>query len=232
MGQISDRNLNPVAGDTPEVTLRKILQVLRNAKYPEGGDVSVIVPNVNRPQGETESGGFDFIKLDSLSRALVTVTNEHHEIHEGNHFVYSNPNTIGSSASIDWLITSPAAPVTTHLVFQADGIAVTSVFFYEGSDKTGTAAQTVFNSNRASLNTALTTVHKGVSGGTTDGTLLFSYASGAATGGIVRSPSAAGREFEFILQPATKYLLRITSGTASNLTNLFLRWYEETSQDI
>lgn len=35
---------------------------------------------------------------------------------------------------------------------------------------------------------------------------------------------------EIILKQNTKYILRVTSGTNGNLTNLYLSWYEHTNK--
>jgi len=40
----------------------------------------------------------------------------------------------------------------------------------------------------------------------------------------------AGRNAEKVLKQGTKYLIRITSGTASNLTNVQLDWYEHVNK--
>lgn len=108
-------------------------------------------------------------------------------------------------------------------------MAITQVQIYEGSDKIGTTPQTVFNSDRNSATAATVTIHKGTSGGSTDGTLIWQRKSGSATQQS-RSGMEASRNAEKTLKQNTKYIIRITSGTADNLTNLQLEWYEHTNK--
>lgn len=166
--------------------------------------------------------------IDSVSRALIVVDFEHHELHDGDHFFYTDKVTLGSAATQVYLITTPNNGKWCHLIFAATGSAITQVDLYEGADRTGTTGQTLFNSNRNSANAATMTVHKGISAGTTDGTLLWTMNSGSAQGSS-RAGMASNRSNEIILKANTKYLLRITSGTADNLTNLQLEWYEHAS---
>lgn len=164
------------------------------------------------------------LPIDSTSGAAITIAYEHAQIHAGLTFFYADSNTIGSGSSQDYLITTPANKYV-HFVFNADGSAITSMYLYEGADRTGTTPQTIYNSNRLSATAASTTVAKGTSAGTTDGTRLVVYSGGTAT-----NQSRSGADFgfagELILKQSTKYLLRITSGTAGNLCNVNMRWYE------
>jgi hypothetical protein len=114
------------------------------------------------------------------------------------------------------------------MTFSATGSAITQVLVYEGGDRTGTTAQTIFNSNRNSSNTSVLVIHKDISAGTTDGTLIWQLKSGAATAQS-RTPASAQRSHEKILKQNTKYLIKIISGTNDNLTNLQLNWYEHTN---
>jgi len=168
-------------------------------------------------------------RLDATTHTMQTIDYEHHEIHAGSHFFYTDKVTLGSAGTQVYLITTPNTTKWAHIIMQITGSAITTVDIYEGADRTGTTAQTVFNSNRNSLTAATTTVHKDVSGGTTDGTLMWTRSSGAATQQS-RTGMEAGRNAEKILKQATKYLIRITSGTASNLTNIQLDWYEHVNK--
>ena len=167
--------------------------------------------------------------LDRSTNALNTIDYAHHEIHAGSHFMYTDAVELASGATQDYLITTPDTTKWAHMLFYLDGSAITQWQFYEGSDKTGTAAQTVGNNNRNSATVATTTIHKGTSGGTTDGTLAYFYKGGAATQQS-RTGTVAGNAEEIILKQNTKYILRVTSGTNANLTNIKLEWYEHTNK--
>ncbi|MGW8178693.1 MAG: hypothetical protein ACWGQW_08015 [bacterium] len=171
------------------------------------------------------------VRVDSKTNVLITQDFEHHEIHEGDHFWYLDSISLGVAATQDYLITTPNSAAESHLLVQVKHTAVASVAFYEGADRNGTTLQTVWNSNRNSLTTADTTVHKGQSGGTTDGTLMMTHTFGTSTGAASSSGGEARAMDEQILKTNTKYLLRLTSSTASQLFVTHLVWYEHTPID-
>jgi hypothetical protein len=165
--------------------------------------------------------------VDDASQAVITIDNHHHEIHEGDAYFYSDSVTLASAATQDYLITTPNTTKWAHMVVEMDGTAVTTFQFYEGATRTGTTLQTLWNNNRNSANTAGVTIHKGATGGA-DGTLMKAYSSGTSSGNS-KMPSTLGFGSEVILKQNTKYLVRITSGTAGNLCNINFNWYEHTS---
>lgn len=165
------------------------------------------------------------IELDNVGPWLVTIDGPHHEIHEGESFYYHDVVTLGSNGTQDYLITVPAG-VYPHWGYSIEGIYGVTIEMFEGADRDGTALQTVFGRNRAHSNIPDMTVHKGDSGGTTDGTRIVwkKSGSGAAQGRI----SGASNDYrERILAPATKYVFRVTSHAASNDVSIEFDWYEE-----
>lgn len=176
-------------------------------------------------KGKTSDSTSQVPRVDAATHTLQTITYEHHEIHAGSHFFYADSVELGSGVSQVYLITTPDTTRWAHLVFSATGSAITTIDLYEGADRTGDTAQTAYNNNRNSATEATVTIHKGITGGTTDGTRIYTLKSGAATAQS-RTPVIVQRDSEIILKQNTKYLLRITSGTAANLTNLQLEWYE------
>lgn len=169
------------------------------------------------------------IRVDSSTHTLQTIEYDHHEIHAGSSFFYTDSVELASAATQDYLITTPNTTKWAHFIFSATGNAITQAQLYEGADRTGTTSQTIYNMNRNSATTATVTVHKGTSGGTTDGTLIWQLKSGSSSGAS-RTPMASERQNELILKQNTKYILRITSGTNANLTNVRLQWYEHTEK--
>ena len=139
--------------------------------------------------------------------------------------MYTDHVSLNSAATQDYLITTPDTTRWAHMTFYLDGSAITQWQLYEGADRVGTTAQTVGNNNRNSAYTPGVTIHKGQSGGTTDGTQLWLYKGGSATN-QARTGTDAGNSEEIILKQNTKYLLRVTSGSDANLTNIRLEWYE------
>lgn len=173
----------------------------------------------------SSDGTYQPLRLDKATNTLQVIDYAHHEIHAGSHFLYTDSAELASGATQDYLITTPNTAKWAHMVFILEGSAITTFQLYEGSDKTGTTLQGVGNSNRNSATVAGVTIHKGTSGGTTDGTLIHQYKGGAASAQS-RAPTDTRNDEEIILKQNTKYILRITSGTNANLTNVNLSWYE------
>jgi len=162
--------------------------------------------------------------IDPLTKALNTIDYSHHEIHEGSHFFYVDCTELASAAAQDYLLTTGLK--YTHLSFEFEGSAITALDVYEASDKTGTTAQTIFNNDRNSAKASVNAMHKGTSGGTTDGTKIWCHKGGSATGASASTGVSSDQSSEIILKPSTKYIFRITSGTNGNLTNIKFEWYE------
>jgi len=167
-------------------------------------------------------------RLDKATNTIQTIDYSHHEIHAGSHFFVTDYQTIGAAATVDWLITVPNTTSWPHLTFEVQGTAITTVTLFEGADRTGSTALTVQNNDRNSITASGMTVHRGTAGGTTDGTAIWQSSGGAAAGSF-RGGADNRSETEIILKQATKYVMRITSGTASNICALKLRWYDHTN---
>jgi hypothetical protein len=174
-----------------------------------------------------DSSGRAF-RLDTVTNSMQVVDYEHHEIHAGSHYYYTDSVELDSAATQVYMITTPDTTKWAHMTFSATGSAITQVLVYEGGDRTGTTAQTIFNSNRNSLNTSGLVIHNDISEGTTDGSLIWQLLSGSSSGHS-RTPAAADRSHEKKLKLNTTYLIKIISGTNDNLTNLQLNWYEHTN---
>ena len=162
---------------------------------------------------------------DKLSKAVITIDNAHHELHEGNHFLYTDSVSLNSGSSQDYMIFVPNFISPPHMFFMVDGSAITQIRIYESGDRAGTTGQTIINSNRNSLNVSQISIYKDTNGGTTDGTIIYQYKSGSASNQS-KSPTSERNEDELILKKYTNYIFRITSSTDSNLTNIKLSWYE------
>jgi hypothetical protein len=180
-------------------------------------------------KGKTGDDTYQVPRINPQTHALETIEYEHHEIHAGSHFFYTDKVELNSAATQDYMLTTPNTTKWIHMIFALTGSAITQVDLYEAGDRNGTTPQTIYNSNRNSLTAATLAIHKGTSGGTTDGTLIWSMKSGSASGNS-RTPLIAERNHEIILKQNTKYILRITSGTNNNLTNCQLQWYEHTNK--
>jgi len=176
-------------------------------------------------------------RLDSSTQTLQTIEYEHHEIHAGSHFYVADSSTINEATTdaVDYLLVVPNTTKWPHVVFNVDGVAVTSVFLYEDclqETSDGWTQLNVFNNNRNSSADATMEVWKyaGSSIPSSDfGDVIYSYASGA-TSMRSNTPMEARKDRELILCQGVKYVLRVLSGTASNLCNVLIYWYEHTDK--
>jgi hypothetical protein len=168
------------------------------------------------------------MQADGLTRALVVMEYEHHELHDGSMFRAGEEVGLANNATRDILIVTPNSAKEAHLQYSISNTLEVEFEFYE--DPTTTAAGTSvpsYNRNRNSL-TAATTVFTHTPTVTATGTLLATRREGIGktAGGSARSIS------EWILKRNSKYLLRLTSrggaGT-TNYVNWWCVWYEHTN---
>lgn len=207
--------------------------VVTNTSLTVDGAVSVSNFPVTQPvSGAVEIQGFNgtsnrTAELDEITRALVFLDYAHHEVHEGDSFYFNENLALGNGASQDYLFTTPNSAKRAHWGYEFDAIdAGVTLNIYEASDRAGTTLQTVFNRDRNSISANTTTLHKGVSGGTTDGTNIGTRRAGART--IGRQFGTSG---ERILKENTKYIVRLTNlSTATNNVWVEFNWYEHTNK--
>jgi len=177
-------------------------------------------------------GGVDYQSgisgVDASTESLITVSYEHHEIHDGSSFWYDD--VVTGSAAIDYLITTPDTTKFVHFGYDIESAGAGYVMaLYEATDKDGTTLQTAYNRNRNVGTAPTATIHKAVSGGTTDGTRIMWHSTGTtAAGGKVGGASRDATER--ILLRNTKYIIRLTP-LASNTISTRINWYEHTDKN-
>lgn len=164
---------------------------------------------------------------DEDTGGIPVLTTEHAMIHAGKHFFCRDANEIGSGSSVDFMLTTPATG-EIHILPVFDFTAITTISFYAGADRNGTTLLSRHNNNGLSATAATLLIHRGTSGGTTDGSLLCTYKSGVAAGASTRVGGRTGAAEELILAQNTKFIFRVASSTAGNLTNVIFTWYEVT----
>jgi hypothetical protein len=166
--------------------------------------------------GQVDVGNF----ITDSGEAYVTIDLEHHEIHEGAHFIASHVFSLGSGASLDFLVEQGAGG-SAHFNFEVVFSQDTSIFLYENTAKTvGTLITNVCNSRVIATAPPLPISH--TPGAGADGSLLFSVRYGAS--GISRA-APLRQQREFILGQSTKYLLHATSNAASNQLTAVFTYY-------
>jgi hypothetical protein len=80
----------------------------------------------------TEAENLRNMRGDATTMTLQTIEFEHAEIHEGDHYYFSDKETINAASSdaVDYLLIVPNTAAWPHLVFEADGVAITSFALY------------------------------------------------------------------------------------------------------
>ena len=198
----------------------------------------VDVSGVTHTSGTTQiyAGARGPMNLDTATNALVTITYEHHEIHDGSHYNirgFSSP--LASGARLSFGVAVPAGSKWPHLLFDVEGTTQTEVREYEGATLSGGTLVTAYNNNRNSTNVSSLVIRSNpVISGTspTSGTLLASHSKGLA-GTTPSKASAIGeidRTDELILKSGTTYLYEIKSVGASNIIDYSATWYEHTDK--
>jgi len=194
--------------------------LVENSSLDKGLD-SVTIAGYN-----SSSGTNVLIMVDETTNILKIISDSHHMVHEGKHFMFTDSRQLESGGTVEYLITTPNTTTWAHMTFYLDGSAITQWQFYEDSDRSGGTPFTLGNNNRNSTGTSQLTINwNPTTGGTTRGNLAYYYKGGSTTN-QARTGTDSGNDEELILKQNTKYLLLVTSGTAGNLTNVRLEWYE------
>jgi len=180
------------------------------------------------------AGETDEVRIDSSTNSLQTIEYEHHEIHSGSHFEYTEYDAdLDDTNTIDILITVPNTTLWPHLVFSVDGALQTLVQLFETCTHTAGAAKTAYNNNRNSA-TANTTLLNASNDDAADGNAILQSMFGVSTGSGINSIVSGGGsrgDNEHVLKQNTKYLLRVTSYADNNVVSVKLSWYEHTDKN-
>ena len=171
------------------------------------------------------------IRADLSTRAMVGISYEHHEIHDGRSYIVTDAVSVDDGNTRELLIETPDTAVWAHFTFVVTGSLDTTVEFFETTTKTTGTAMTELNRNRNSGNsTSVVVTH--TPGGAGDGNLIFVAKFGGDTG-----PSGSGGlrgesrpEGEIMLGQNEKYLIKITSGTNGNNITTTMSWYDHSDE--
>jgi len=165
---------------------------------------------------------------DELTGAMVDITYEHHEIHEGSMQAFVHSLTLGGAATEIIRFTTPPGRYI-HLLYQFVSTAVCTLGFYENTDITGApvgAAIHLFNRNRAAPFATSVLANIGITlGGGGIGTELeiANVIANKKVSGGIRS------DHELVLHPDMDYSWRIiTPGGGGGDMVVTASWYEKT----
>lgn len=169
---------------------------------------------------------------DVISYIPVTIDYPHHQVHEGESFIYSDLQTGGLNASANYDVRFSVGALTAttrtpHIVIEFIADAFAEVYLYEGTTWTsgGTAAAGI-NRNR---NIADDTGTLYVAGGTalTVNVLGTPIWIGMTTGAKNAAGGADRGTYEIVTKPSTEYHIRVTSRTAGLKFLLRIEYYKD-----
>jgi len=163
--------------------------------------------------------------VDPTTGSVVVVTHEEHELGEGQDFKVDDVLNVNTTTQ-KWMITTPNTKVYARIIFDFLCTGEQSVLVTEGADRTGTTALTPVNRNRVGTPAAATVVvHRGVSGGSTDGAITIKASRIGATDKFSALTGGSEGRRVYILKPNTKYIVAVET-FADVYATMRLHWCE------
>jgi hypothetical protein len=198
------------------------------------GDVDILtLPEL--PSGDNNIGNVDIVtlpsaQLEGVTNGIRSIMTDHEQIHLGNGYVLSH---FGSVASSGELLIQLDVPANDYVHLKKWSLwtdsPIAKLEIVEAPTLTdGTTAINIVNKRRvgtpdASLCSAFSDP-TAISGGTI---LETTYVGGGGTGGF-KSGGTNSVEDEYVLNPSTTYLFRVTNLDSSARTcAIHMLWYEE-----
>lgn len=173
-------------------------------------------------------------QVDEYSGSIRTVTFEHHEIHDGDHFFIQDVVDLSLNDVLDMQFTTPDTDKYINFTFELECEAETEWYIYEGATilLAGTAV-TPRNNNRNSSKTSGATVATITNGSVGDANLDTAVAGATQLAhgmiGALRSGGDTKRENEIILKRNTVYCMRAIANVAGWIA-FVTEWYEHRSE--
>jgi hypothetical protein len=192
-----------------------------------------------KPDGEftefqsTQSGNFktsveevDGHLKDDATGLMNVITQEHHEIHDGNHYYMEGYLTMGISDTLYVKLVTPDNAKWSHFLWSIESGGILETTLHEGvsGGMTGGSSVTPVNNDRNSANASNLVITSGVTVASDLGLKISGCKWGSRQIGGGQS-----REDELILKQNTTYLRTFLSGASSNLVCFKATWYEHTN---
>lgn len=190
-----------------------------NKSERDGDFAEAIVVYMRKP-----AGGLVRPRLDGKTEIIPVLNFEENKIHNGDHYFYNDKVSLGDGGTQTYLLTTPDSTNWIHLEIEWSSTLDSQITLAESADRNGTTPQDTYCSDRNNANVPDLEIHKSTSGGTTDGTTIYTWCEGTDT--TTGNPNCFGK---IILKQNTKYLITLTSATASNDISLLLKWIEHTN---
>lgn len=187
--------------------------------------------------------------LDPTTHAQVAIDAEHHEIHEGHMWhAFDTDTDVDTGAPKEWLIVTPALNPDVsafgydnkdfrgyYVHFAGSLISDTdyTVQLFEDTEVSdnGVEVTSKYWRNRNRADTEILTVWYRDPTVTTDGTELENTTINTTTNPIQSIGGIARTESEWVLKPATNYLIRVTVTADNAIVTLNTESYEHPHKD-
>ena len=167
----------------------------------------------------------DYAPVHSTSGlGVVSIDFPHFKTHTGDHYQTSIQNTLGDGGIVNTIINTPSASAN-HLLIRMDAQGEIIIEFYRAPTCSSLGSlQASSNMNDISSNTASTEIYLTPTC-SSNGTLIPGWTQKMGSGKKVGGETYSANEH--ILRLSTLYMIKITSGGASNEINHVYDFYEE-----
>lgn len=205
------------------------------------GDVVQVVLDDDGRYGVTIWGEYDRYAQDASTEAMTCIDYVHHEVHEGNAFVYNEVDeSMLDDAVVMIVFRTPATGKKIHFFWDVNWKAAGHIQLFEGPTWTqGSGTQRpIFNRNRASGNNSV--ILEDTTGAFLPTMNVISKPALFAGGTVIRAEyvfsdkkigGQSRDDNEMILAPDTQYGFICTADAGTNAVNILLSWYEHTDKN-
>lgn len=179
--------------------------------------------------GITSSDPARWMPVEAISGNRLILEPEHGAIHDGQHFVASHAETVGTATAVTVMIQTPSAPRYIHFICDVESDKAVTWTFSEAPNASGGSAIVSLNNYRGNAKTAGTTITSAVTY-TSAGTILDRFLIGTSGNPNSATGGAVGHRNEWLLAANTSYLVRVVAAAAT--TQVIVRlpyYYRETS---
>lgn len=178
--------------------------------------------------GIADSHPEQWMPVDYISGNRLIIEPSHGAIHEGTHFTVKYNKIIGAGSVVSVMMTTPATATSKYIHFVA-GVECdkAATWTFSQCSASGGSALTSYNNNLNSSSTAGTTIVANPTI-TTYGTVYETHIIGTTGNPTSRTGGGVEQRNEWLLAPATQYLINVSTVSASSNTVINIPYYYRT----
>jgi len=186
---------------------------------------------LSKMRAKSGENTFDYVRMDSITHALISETSIDSSINDGTHFYMEGYIELDTNDEYYVKLVVPDTNKLIHFLWIIDSGGVLTTEFYEGASggMTGGTSATPLNSDRNSDTTSVLTITQGVTAPNDTGTTISKVKVGGTSWKNVTGGSANSEE-KIILKNNTTYCRKFLSGSDSNIIHYKAMWSEIESQ--